>query len=136
MASKPNSQQTLLAQAQRVQLHAHAPYSHFQVGAALLDEAGNTFAGCNVENAAYPLGQCAEANAIGAMVAAGGKAIREILIASPNTELCPPCGGCRQKIAEFANADTKVHLATSDGHITTMPIAELLPLSFNLTPLA
>jgi cytidine deaminase len=134
MASKPNSQQTLLVQAQRVQLNAHAPYSHFQVGAALLDEAGNTYAGCNVENAAYPLGQCAEANAIGAMVAAGGKSIREILIASPNAEPCPPCGGCRQKIAEFASADTLVHLATHDGQITSMRISELLPLSFSLRP--
>ena len=99
------------------QKNAHAPYSHFQVGAALIDDTAQVYNGCNVENAAYPLGQCAE-----------------ILIASPNDDFCPPCGGCRQKIAEFADKHTLVHLATQQGKIKTVTFSELLPLSFGFKP--
>jgi cytidine deaminase len=123
-------QQKLLKQAQHAQLNAHAPYSQFKVGAALIDNATQTHFGCNVENAAYPLGQCAEATAIGMMVVNGGKHIREILIASPNDDFCPPCGGCRQKIAEFADKNTLVHMATQQGEIKTVKFSELLPLAF------
>jgi cytidine deaminase len=122
----------LLTLAKEKQIHAHAPYSNFHVGAAILDEHGQQHASCNVENAAYPLGQCAEAGAISAMVAAGNKHIKQILIVSPNDEFCPPCGGCRQKIAEFANQQTQVHMAKSNGEIQTLFIGELLPLAFNL----
>ena len=120
----------LLALATKAQKNAHAPYSNFQVGAAILDENAQQHASCNVENAAYPLGQCAEAGAISAMVASGSKQIKHILIASPNDDFCPPCGGCRQKIAEFADAETEVHLATKDGRIKTVKFTELLPLAF------
>jgi cytidine deaminase len=120
----------LLALATKAQKNAHAPYSHFHVGAAIIDENAQLHACCNVENAAYPLGQCAEAGAISAMIAAGSKKIKQILIASPNENFCPPCGGCRQKIAEFADAQTEVHLATNQGEIKTVKFTELLPLAF------
>jgi cytidine deaminase len=120
----------LLALATKAQKNAHAPYSHFYVGAAILDENAQHHASCNVENAAYPLGQCAEAGAISAMIASGSKHIKHILIASPNDDFCPPCGGCRQKIAEFADAQTEVHLATKSGALKTVKFTELLPLAF------
>ena len=120
----------LLSMATKAQQNAHAPYSNFYVGAAIIDENAQFHASCNVENAAYPLGQCAEAGAISAMIASGSKQIRQILIASPNDDFCPPCGGCRQKIAEFADAQTEVHLATKDGQVKTIKFPELLPLAF------
>lgn len=120
----------LLALASKAQENAHAPYSNFQVGAAILDENAQHHASCNVENAAYPLGQCAEAGAISAMIASGSKQIKHILIASPNDNFCPPCGGCRQKIAEFADSQTEVHLATKDGQLKTVKFTDLLPLAF------
>ena len=122
--------QQLLAKAKLAQQHAHAPYSNFQVGAAVLDDCVDIYSGCNVENAAYPLGQCAEATAIGNMVVNGGKKIREIMIVSPNADFCPPCGGCRQKIAEFADRHTLVHLATSQGELKTYTFSEFLPMAF------
>lgn len=93
---------------------------------------GKTYGGCNVENVAYPLGQCAEGNAIAAMVAAGASRVREILIASPNSHFCTPCGGCRQRIFEFADKQTLIHMATSEGKIKTVTMAEILPLAFDL----
>jgi len=123
---------TLLALATKVQKNAYAPYSNFYVGAAILDENAQHHASCNVENAAYPLGQCAEAGAISAMIASGSRQIKHILIASPNNDFCPPCGGCRQKIAEFADDQTEVHLATQDGQIKTVKFVQLLPLAFGL----
>ncbi|MBU3003880.1 cytidine deaminase [Paraglaciecola arctica] len=120
----------LLALATKAQENAHAPYSNFHVGAAILDENAQLHSSCNVENAAYPLGQCAEAGAISAMIASGSKHIKQILVASPNDDFCPPCGGCRQKIAEFADAETEVHLATQQGEIKTVKFTELLPLAF------
>lgn len=120
----------LMALANKAQKNAHAPYSNFHVGAAILDENAQLHASCNVENAAYPLGQCAEAGAISAMVASGSKQIKQILIASPNDDFCPPCGGCRQKIAEFADTQTEVHMATKKGAFKTVKFTELLPLAF------
>lgn len=133
-ATLSDLQTQLLQKAQLAQKNAHAPYSHFHVGAALLDNTAQMHNGCNVENAAYPLGQCAEATAIGSMVVNGGKKIREILIASPNDDFCPPCGGCRQKIAEFADKNTLVHMATLQGKIKTVRFSELLPMSFGFNP--
>ena len=118
----------LLQLAQRMMLRAHAPYSKFHVGAALRAEDGSIHGGCNVENAAYPQGTCAEAGAIAAMVAAGGKRILECLVVGPGPEVITPCGGCRQKLAEFAQPDTPVYL----GRSTTTTIGELLPLAFEL----
>lgn len=125
-------QKMLLALALKAQKNAHAPYSNFKVGAAIIDENAQLHASCNVENAAYPLGQCAEAGAISAMIASGNKQIKQILITSPNDDFCPPCGGCRQKIAEFASADTQVHMATQKGEIKTLNMVDLLPLTFSL----
>lgn len=131
MAHKQTAEYTtLLALATKAQKNAHAPYSNFHVGAAILDENAQHHASCNVENAAYPLGQCAEAGAISAMIAAGSKRIKQILVISPNNDFCPPCGGCRQKIAEFADAQTEVHLATKDGQVKTVKFEALLPLAF------
>lgn len=124
----------LIEAAKKVRQRAHAPYSHYFVGAALVDENGDLHSGCNVENAAYPEGSCAEANAIGAMVAAGGKKI-SIIAAVGGTdalEFCTPCGGCRQSILEFSDANTRVILLNEDGEIQKYSIDELLPLAFRL----
>lgn len=120
----------LMDKAAKAQLNAHAPYSGFQVGAAVLSTEGHMYSGCNVENAAYPLGQCAEATAIGMMVANGEKALDGIVIMSPNDELCFPCGGCRQKIAEFAGDAVPVVMATRDGEVFETTVGELLPHAF------
>ncbi|MCW3002273.1 MAG: cdd [Conexibacter sp.] len=112
-------------------VRAYAPYSNFNVGVALRDEAGALHAGANVENGAFPQGQCAEASAIGALVAAGGTAIREVAVMA-DTELIVPCGGCRQRLAEFGAPDTPVHLCGPEGVRRTVTLADLLPLAFNL----
>ena len=109
---------------------AYAPYSKHPVGAALLTPGGRIFSGCNVENAAYPEGVCAEASAISAMILAGEGKISEIVIAGPGEHLCTPCGGCRQKIREFATSETCVHVITKSGQISSFSFAELLPESF------
>ena len=110
---------------------AHAPYSRFHVGAALRDERGAIHSGANVENAAYPQGQCAEASAIGALVTGGGHAIREVAVMA-DTDLITPCGGCRQRLAEFADAGVPVHLCGPEGVRRTVTLGDLLPLSFAL----
>src|SRR4030095_7329924 len=93
----------------------YAPYSKFQVGAAILAENGQIYSGCNVENAAYPVGTCAEARALAAMVRDGALKIREIAVIGRGDQLCTPCGGCRQRIREFASADTKIHVCGLEG---------------------
>ncbi|MEQ8204861.1 MAG: cytidine deaminase, partial [Woeseia sp.] len=104
--------QDLIDAASTVRERAYAPHSGFYVGAALLDESGKLHVGCNVENSSFPLGSCAEAGAISAMIAAGGKSIAAIAAVGGRTvlETCTPCGGCRQRIAEFANEDTRILL--------------------------
>ena len=120
----------MLEAARRALANAHAPYSRFRVGACLRAESGRLHAGCNVENSAYPVGQCAEATAIGAMVAAGDRRIVEVLVVSEGSELCSPCGRCRQQLAEFAPPDVPVHLAGPTGVRRTVTLGELLPLAF------
>ena len=120
----------LLQLAQRMMLRAHAPYSKFHVGAAVRAEDGSIHGGCNIENAAYPQGTCAEAGAIAAMVAAGGKRILECVVIGPGPELITPCGGCRQKLREFATDDLPVHLCGPDGLHRTVTLGQLLPMSF------
>jgi len=120
----------LLQVAQRMMLRAYAPYSNFHVGAALRAQDGTIHGGCNVENAAYPQGLCAEAGAIAAMVAAGGTRIVECLVVGPGPEVITPCGGCRQKLREFANDDLPIHLCGPDGLHRTVTLGQLLPLSF------
>lgn len=114
-----------------VRENAHAPYSRFKVGAALRTTSGTVFVGCNVENVAYPEGTCAEAGAIAAMVAAGETGIAEAYVIADSPRPVPPCGGCRQKLAEFAGGDVKVTLATTDGDELTLSVAELLPGAFD-----
>ncbi len=121
----------LFKAATRVRAHAHAPYSGFQVGAAILADDGNIYAGCNVENAAYPIGNCAEASAIAAMLAGGGRKIRRILTLGNGREPVTPCGGCRQRIREFADASVPVICrGVEGGEALHTTLGELLPHSF------
>jgi cytidine deaminase len=120
----------LLQLARRMMLRAYAPYSKFHVGAALRAEDGSIHGGCNVENAAYPQGCCAETGAISALVAAGGKRILECLVVGPGPEVITPCGGCRQMLREFASDDLPVHLCGPDGLHRTVTLGQLLPMSF------
>ncbi|MFN0193827.1 MAG: cytidine deaminase [Aestuariivirga sp.] len=111
--------------------HAHAPYSKFYVGAAMRDETGRIHAGCNVENAAYPQGWCAECSAIAALVVSGAKRISEVVVVGNGETLCTPCGGCRQKIREFAAGDVPIHCYGESGKlIQSFTLNELLPASF------
>lgn len=109
---------------------AYAPYSSHPVGAALCTVGGQVFCGCNVENAAYPEGLCAEAGAISAMILAGEKQISDVVIAGPGEQLCTPCGGCRQKIREFSTRETRIHIVTRSGKVSSFQFSDLLPESF------
>jgi cytidine deaminase len=109
---------------------AYAPYSNFNVGACLRAEDGSLHAGANVENVAYPEGQCAEASAIGAMIAAGARKIVEVVVMGDGDGLCTPCGGCRQRLNEFATPDTPVHICGPEGLRKTFTLGELLPHAF------
>lgn len=121
---------TLVEKARKAQNKSYSPYSNFKVGAAIETSSGNQYAGCNVENASYPLSQCAEATAIGQMVTSGDTEIASVVIVSPTEKALSPCGACRQKIAEFSSPDTIVYLVTSNNNISTHSIDELLPLGF------
>lgn len=121
----------LLPHAKEVRLNAHAPYSNFKVGAALATPDGQVFVGCNVENIAYPEGTCAEAGAIAAMCAAGLREIASITVVADSPMPVPPCGGCRQKLAEFATDDALVTMATTAGMTRTMYVRDLLPGKFD-----
>ena len=123
-------QRTLLQAARAARLNAYAPYSNFLVGAAVLDEQGQVHAGCNVENAAYPQGVCAEATALSAMVLAGGRRATALLVAGEGPAWVTPCGGCRQKLREFASPDTPVLVADGQGVQLWFTLEELLPHSF------
>jgi cytidine deaminase len=120
----------LFEAAKVAQRQAYAPYSRFKVGAAIRTPSRAIFAGCNVENAAYPQGACAEAGAISAMVLAGERRIAEILVIGDGEALVTPCGGCRQRIREFAGPDTPIHIAGPEGVRTTFTLDQLLPYSF------
>ncbi len=126
----------LLQRATDVRNRAYAPYSRFKVGAAIHSVEGNTHVGCNVENVAYPEGTCAEAGAIAAMIAAGDTRIAEIHVIADSPSPVPPCGGCRQKIAEFADPGVKVTLHTVDGKSLTTTVADLLPGVFSAAHMA
>jgi cytidine deaminase len=120
----------MLEMARAAMARAYAPYSRFPVGAAVRGESDALYAGCNVENAAFPLGSCAEASAISAMVMAGERRILEVLVIGKGPALVSPCGGCRQRLHEFADDTTPVHICDSDGLRRTVTLGELLPLSF------
>lgn len=132
---------TLFAAASAARAKAHAPYSNYAVGAALLADDGNIYAGCNVENAAFPEGWCAETTAIGHLVMGGAKRIvRAVVVASridvervPGGRFCTPCGGCRQRLSEFAaSPSTEIWAADPDGASQRFTMAELLPAGFVL----
>ena len=122
--------EALFAAARDAYDHAYAPYSKFSVGAAVKTPEGEIFSGCNVENAAYPQGWCAETSAIAAMARAGRRRIAEICVVGGGAGLCTPCGGCRQRIREFAAPDAAVHVAGPEGVRASFTLAELLPESF------
>ncbi|MBL8343087.1 MAG: cytidine deaminase [Rubrivivax sp.] len=121
---------SLFAAARTVRRQAYAPYSKFKVGAAVLDAEGRVHAGCNVEVAAYPQGWCAEASALAAMVAAGGRRVQAVAVAAVSAEPTTPCGGCRQKLAEFAGADCVVHVLGPRSVRGAYRLGDLLPHGF------
>jgi homotetrameric cytidine deaminase len=123
--------EALLAAAAAVMRHAYAAYSDFPVGAALRAPDGTVVVGANVENAAYPQGQCAEASAIGALVAAGHREISAVAVVAEKLDVCPPCGGCRQRLKEFARPETPVYLGRPGGPIQVTSVGELLPFGFD-----
>lgn len=122
---------SLMDDARAVRLNAHAPYSKFKVGAAIRAASGAVYRGCNVENVAYPEGTCAEAGAIAAMVAAGETTITEVAVVADSPQPVSPCGGCRQKLAEFAAGDVAVTMGTVDGVMLQTTVAALLPGAFD-----
>lgn len=136
-------QESLIKAATAVRQNAHAPYSNYKVGAALVDNNGRLHVGCNVENASYPQGTCAESNAISTMVAQGGKTIAAIAVVGGAgkasigrggaVETCTPCGGCRQSILEFSDDNTRIILLDTDNRAASFSIEELLPASFRIT---
>lgn len=131
---------TLYETAHAARVCAYAPYSGFTVGAALLSGSGTVFAGCNIENAAYPLGLCAEAAALAALISAGEREVRAVLVlagaASAPQLLCTPCGGCRQRLAEFAAPETPIHVCGPEGLRQRFTLSELLPHGFSAATLA
>ena len=120
----------LFKAAKSVRKKAHVPYSDFKVGAAFLTEDNSIVVGCNVENAAYPQSQCAEASAIGNLITQGFSNIKEVVVIGSGNLLCSPCGGCRQRLREFAKLDVQIHMCNTDGHLKTSTLGELLPDSF------
>jgi cytidine deaminase len=131
LSDTQQSKEVLLQAANSARAHAHAPYSRFAVGAAVLDEQGRIHAGCNVENAAYPQGWCAETSALAAMVLAGGKRVQAVAVVADSPQPCTPCGGCRQRLREFAADDCAIHIGAPAGvWRVTHTLGELLPASF------
>lgn len=122
---------SLIDDARAVRENAHAPYSGFKVGAAIRTASGRVFVGCNVENVAYPEGTCAEAGAIAAMCAAGERDVTEVAVIADSPQPVSPCGGCRQKLAEFAKGPVKVTMATTDGTVQETTVGQLLPGAFD-----
>lgn len=120
----------LFEAARAAEARAYAPYSRFRVGAAIRAASGAIHVGCNVENAAYPVGACAEAGAISAMVAAGDRQIGAVLVFAAGPEPCTPCGACRQRLREFALAAVPIHVAGPEGLRASYSLGELLPHAF------
>lgn len=120
----------LFEAAKKAMQFSHSPYSKFPVGAAIRADDGKVYLGANIENLSFPQGWCAEPSAISAMIMGGAKKITEMAVIAEKLALCPPCGGCRQKIAEFATPDTRIYLCDEVGVQKTMTMEELLPFSF------
>lgn len=125
-----NTDQTLFAAAEAIRAKAYAPYSRFTVGAAILADDGKIYSGCNIENAAYPQGNCAETSAIAAMIAGGARRIKRIYVTGPGSAPVTPCGGCRQRIREFADLNVTVVSHGVDGKPLAQTLEQLLPHSF------
>jgi cytidine deaminase len=121
---------TLFAAAEAIRARAYAPYSKFTVGAAILADDGKVYSGCNIENAAFPQGNCAETSAIAAMIAGGGRRIKRIYVTGPGASPVTPCGGCRQRIREFADPDVTIISHGVDGTPLFSTLGEMLPHSF------
>ncbi|SFZ84328.1 cytidine deaminase [Devosia enhydra] len=139
MASLTDMDARLFAAAEAIRQKAYAPYSNFAVGAAILADDGQIYAGCNIENAAYPQGNCAETSAIAAMIAGGARRIARIYVTGPGAMPVTPCGGCRQRIREFADPETVIISHGVEGDPLALSLGELLPHSFGpdfLTPRA
>jgi len=130
MFEKPSPE--MIAKAEQAMSRAYSPYSNVKIGACIKSATGKLYSGCNVENASYPLCQCAEANAIVNMVVSGEQKIAEIVVFSHFDKPCSPCGGCRQQIQEFSTEETLIHLYNRQGWVKTFTIAELLPFAFRL----
>ena len=120
----------LFAAAREAMARAYAPYSKFPVGVALLTTDGRVFTGANIEVASYPEGWCAETTALGHYVMAGGGKLAEIAVVAEKMDRITPCGGCRQRLAEFADPETKLHLCDQNGIVETVTMAEILPFGF------
>jgi len=123
--------QDLYQAARQAMSKCHAPYSQFPVGAALRADDGRIYSGANIEVISYPEGWCAETTAISHMVMAGARRITEVLVVAEKMDACTPCGGCRQRLAEFADANVPVHLCDQNGIVRTVTMGELLPLAFD-----
>ncbi len=127
-----DSPELLLGRAAEAMENAYAPYSNFKVGVALRGAGGGIFTGANVENASYPQGQCAETSAIGALITSGETRIAAVAVTAERMDICPPCGGCRQRLSEFGGAGTPVYLGRPGGPLETTTLGALLPLAFDL----
>ena len=124
------NEESYIAATKEAMSKAYVPYSNYPVGALIVTDNGNTYSGCNVENASYPLGNCAEASAIASMVIAGDKKIKTIYVMTKNDEGGIPCGGCRQRIREFSDENTQIIMCSVDGVQQRINLSELLPNSF------
>ncbi len=124
------SEENHIAATKEAMSKAYVPYSNYPVGVLIVTDNGNTYTGCNVENASYPLGNCAEASAIASMIMGGEKKIKHIYVMTKNDEGGIPCGGCRQRIREFSDSNTEIFMCSKDGVQGRVNISELLPNSF------
>lgn len=123
-------QEKLFSAAQNVLKKSYSPYSQFKVGASILTDKGNVYSGTNIENVSYGLTMCAEASAIALMIAGGETCIKEVLVMANHDIMCAPCGGCRQRIAEFAKSDTKIHMCNAQNIMESTTLSKLLPHTF------
>ena len=124
------NEENYIAATKEAMSKAYVPYSNYPVGALIVTNNGNTYSGCNVENASYPLGNCAEASAIASMILGGEKKIKTIYVMTKNDEGGIPCGGCRQRIREFSDENTQIMMCSPDGVQQRINLSELLPNSF------
>lgn len=120
----------MIRRAREAMERAYAPYSRFSVGACVRAASGKLYSGCNVENASYPEGWCAETSALAAMVSAGDRHLEEVVVMAAGTEPCSPCGGCRQRLRELGSESTLVHLCNPAGLLLTVKLGDLLPFAF------